>query len=83
MRELFEEVVGIFHRGTEGEVRLKVGIGKSGQSFVDLRHYWLPTGSASDELVPTKRGVRLHAENIDALIEALKSGDEILKGRGT
>lgn len=81
-REAFEEVVGVFHKGDDGEIRLKVGVGRSGQPFIDLRHYWLPP-NGSDELVPTKRGIRLHAENIDAIVEALRRGDEALKERRT
>ena len=79
----FEEVVGTFHQTDEGEIRVKVGVAKSGQPFVDLRHWWLPPGAKDEELVPTKRGVRLHAENLEALIAALVGGDEILRGRNT
>ena len=81
--EPFEEVVGVFHKTPDGEVRVSVGRGKNRQGFFSVRKFWLPPGSATGEMVPTKRGVRMHAEVLKEVIAALQKGDEILEKRGT
>ena len=81
--EPFEEVVGIFHKTSDGETRLSVGRGKNRQGFFSVRKFWLTPGSATGEMVPTKRGVRMHAETLKEVIAALQKGDEILEKRGT
>ena len=70
-----EIVIAEFER-SDGLVRLKVGIGKGGEPFVDLRVYWQP----EDEWVPTKKGVRFHAEVLPRLIEALQAADKHIEG---
>lgn len=72
-----EMVIAEFER-PDGLVRLKVGISKSGEPFVDLRNYWMPNEQPSD-WAPTKKGVRLHAEALPALIEAFKAADKAIE----
>ncbi|KKM60698.1 hypothetical protein LCGC14_1539220 [marine sediment metagenome] len=63
------EVVAEFERA-DGVTLLRVGIGKNGEPYVDLRNYWQPTDA--DDWAPTKKGVRLHGEQLSKLIEALQ-----------
>jgi hypothetical protein len=52
---------------------VKVGVGKNEQPFVDIRQYWMPPDG--DEWAPTKKGVRLHAENLERLREVFATAD--------
>ena len=65
-----EHVLVEFER-PDGLVRVKVGVGKDGEPFIDLRNHWMP----ENDWVPTRKGVRLHAETLPRLIEALKAAD--------
>ena len=69
-----EHVLVEFER-PDGLVRLKVGVGKNGDPFVDLRNHWRP----EDEWIPTRKGVRLHAETLPRLVEALQKADAMVE----
>lgn len=78
----FEEVISTYHGTDEGNIQLKVVVTKTtNQPYIDLRNYWLPPGQS--EFKPTKKGVRLHAENLEDLIADLQKANDILKERGT
>lgn len=77
----FEEVISKYHQSEDGEIRLKVLVAKTTkQPFIDIRNYWLPPGQT--EFAPTKKGVRIHAENLKQLIEDLQKADAVLETRG-
>ncbi len=59
----------------DGVVRLKVGVGKNGEPYIDLRNYWQPDDG---DWAPTKKGIRLHGEALEALIAALGMADKEL-----
>lgn len=78
----FEEVVSTYQESDEGNIQLRVLVTKTtNQPYIDLRNYWLPPGQS--EFKPTKKGVRIHAENLEQLIADLQKANTILEERGT
>ena len=63
-----DEILAEFER-IDGITLLKVGVGKNGEPYIDLRNYWQPPDG--DSWAPTKKGVRLHGEALSKLMEAL------------
>jgi Transcriptional Coactivator p15 (PC4) len=70
--EDWEQEVAEFSKNGNSKVVLKVGCYRQ-KPFVDLRTYFQPDDE--EEYKMTKKGVRLHAESIPALIQALQNGD--------
>jgi len=69
----WEEVIQEFSRNETTKVVLKVGVYRQ-KPFIDLRTYFQPEGE--EDFIGTKKGVRLHAESISDLREALQKADE-------
>ncbi|KKL45603.1 hypothetical protein LCGC14_2354000 [marine sediment metagenome] len=68
------ETVAEFERA-DGVTLLKVGVGKNGEPYIDLRNYWRPE---PDTWAPTKKGVRLHGEQLSKLLKALQQAKDTL-----
>lgn len=71
---IYEEILVAPREDTE--IVVKTGIGRNGEPYVDIRNFWLPDGET--DFIPTKKGVRFHAENLEELIRILNDHNEKL-----
>ncbi len=71
-----ERTVGHIDKGQDGRIVVKVGT-SPGNPYVDIRLYWLPDGET--DYLPTKKGVRFHAEFLPQMLELLTAASDELE----
>jgi len=77
-----QELVSQFHRNSIELVKINLSEWRS-QPYVDIRIWILKNPAEPGSAVPTKKGIRLSADLVPKLIDALNEASRILKERET
>jgi len=75
-----QELISEFHRNSVELVKINLREWNS-KLYVDVRIWFLEDPAKPGSAVPTKKGVRLSADLLPKLIDALSKASRILKGK--
>ncbi len=77
-----QQLISQFHRNSIELVKINLSEWKS-QPYVDIRIWVLEDPAKPESAVPTKKGIRLSADLLPKLIDALNEASRILKEKET